>query len=135
MLPITFGLAIALSLIMLTLTLLVSARRVTLGLAQGDMTLYPYQDGDDEQLKRRIRAFGNFVEYTPMVVILVGLMEWSGTQTVFLFWISVAFVLGRISHALGMFINPHFPLPRIMGMTATYVVLVTAAYELTSVLV
>ena len=60
-LTITTTLASALAVQLLLLSMLVSFRRVSLGKSEGDIAKYPYQDGNDETLKRRIRAMGNFI--------------------------------------------------------------------------
>ena len=60
-LPITSTLAAVLGLMLLPLTLRISFRRVALGKAMGDVTGVVFGDGDDEVLRTRGRAMGNFV--------------------------------------------------------------------------
>jgi len=124
---ITSKIAAILAVLMFILTMMVSLRRVELGKEHGDIAKFPYQDGDDEKLKRRIRAFGNFIEYTPMCIIMLGLLEVSGGSSTLIWALGSVFVVGRILHAAGMLTNPHFPLPRIIGMFATYAILVAPA--------
>ena len=62
--------AIALTVLMIPLALNVSIRRFTLGKARGDIASVSIGDAGDEILQRRIRAFGNLIEYAPMCVIL-----------------------------------------------------------------
>lgn len=126
-LVITSKIAAALAIQMLVLTLMVSIRRVTLGKAEGDVAKYPYQDGNDETLKRRIRALGNFTEYVPLCLIMLALIEFNGASVGLLWGLGIFFVVGRILHSIGMLSNPHFPLPRIIGMFATYAVLTVPA--------
>lgn len=59
-------------------------------------------DGGSPRLLARMRAQMNFVEYTPIVLILIGLIELAkGTQ--FLLWIVAAlFLVGRVLHVFGM---------------------------------
>ena len=120
---ITSQIAAALAVQMFVLSLLVSLRRVSLGKEEGDIAKYPYQDGNDETLKRRIRAFGNFIEYTPLCLIILALLEYQGAGDTLLWSLGGAFVIGRIFHSIGMLSNPHFPVPRIIGMFASYAVL------------
>lgn len=94
---------------------------------RGDAGKYPIHDGDDENLKRRIGAFTNFIEYVPVALLLLALIELQGATSVLIWGLGVAFVIGRILHAIGMLSNPHFPLPRIIGMLATYAVLLIPA--------
>ena len=126
-LEITSKIAAALAIQMLVLSMMVSMRRVELGKSEGDIAKYPYQDGNDETLKRRMRAFGNFIEYVPMCLIMLALIEFNGAGEKLLWGLGVCFVLGRISHSIGMLSNPHFPAPRIIGMFATYAMLIVPA--------
>lgn len=123
-LVITSKMVALLSVQMLVLSMLVSFRRVSLGKSQGDVAKYPYQDGGDETLRRRMRAFGNFIEYSPMCIAIIAIMEFNQVSPTALWVLGGAFVLGRVLHSLGMLSNPHFPLPRILGMFSTYAVLI-----------
>lgn len=60
-----------LAILMLPLTMLVSVRRAVLGKAAGEIARYTFGDGNDDLLRRRVRAFGNFAEYTPMCSIML----------------------------------------------------------------
>lgn len=126
-LQITTYIASALAVIMFGLSLNVSGYRVKLGTAHGDSAKFPFQDGDDEGLKHRIRAFGNFIEYTPFAVIMLGLAELNQAPAYLVWGLGIAFTLGRISHAIGMLTNPYNPTMRIIGMTATYAILLIPA--------
>jgi len=80
--------------LMVALSLLTSLRRAQLRVAYGD--------GNDEALRRRMRAHGNFVEYAPMAVVVVGLVEISGAPHLTVFGIALALGLARLLHAAGM---------------------------------
>jgi uncharacterized protein len=76
-------------------------------------------------LFRRIRAQGNFVEYVPVGLILLGLLEASGAGRGLVIGVAVALGLGRASHAVGMYADS---LPgRGVGSILTYGALLTAA--------
>jgi uncharacterized membrane protein YecN with MAPEG domain len=62
----------------------------------------PVGDGGNEALTRRMRAQANFVEQTPLTVILVGLIELAGKGGQWLAPAAAVFILGRIAHAFGM---------------------------------
>ena len=126
-LPVTSMVAAVLACLMFILTALVSIRRVELGKQSGDIAQFVFGHGDDETLRRRIRAFGNFIEYTPAVLILFALSEFQGAGYSLMWWLGAAFVIGRILHALGMLFSPRFPLPRAIGMFATYAALLIPA--------
>ncbi len=102
-------------------------RRVAVGKAQGDVNMAPFGDHSDDILRNAGRAFGNFIEYAPICLLMLALMEIQGATATTLWWIGGAFVLGRILHAYGMLTNPFFPLPRILGMFATYAALLVPA--------
>ncbi len=83
------------ALLMVPMSLQVSMRRVKLG---GQS----FGDGDDETLRRRIRAHGNFIEYAPTATICVGLVEYGGGSKILVVGLACAFIVSRILHAIGM---------------------------------
>jgi len=111
---------------MLPLSLLVSARRARLGKERGNLAAVAFGDGDDLILRRRIRAFGNFIEYVPVGLLMVVLLEYNGASTSLVWLVGISLVLGRFVHAVGMLTSEH-PVPRMLGMMATYVSLVVPA--------
>ena len=74
--------------------LLLSARvilqRRSAGIAWGD--------GDDREMKRRIRAQANAAEYMPIGLILLGLLEIQGLQSWALLGLGALFLAGRLIH-------------------------------------
>ncbi|MEO8017145.1 MAG: MAPEG family protein [Pseudomonadota bacterium] len=71
-----------------------SLQRVKLSVGHGD--------GGDDTLRRRIRAHGNFTEYAPLSVILLGFMEMLGAAHQVVLGIGLAMALARLVHAVGM---------------------------------
>lgn len=59
-------------------------------------------DGGNPLLIARMRAHANFVEYTPIVLILIGLIELAEGTSPWLWAVGVVYVLARICHAFGM---------------------------------
>lgn len=118
-LEITSTIASVLALIMLPLTLQVSLRRTALGKAQNNLTAFVFGDGDDETLRRRIRAFGNFVEYVPLCLIMLGLLEIAQASHSLLWSVGGLLVGGRLLHAVGM-LYANNPASRGLGMLMTY---------------
>lgn len=57
-------------------------------------------DGGDKELQRVIRAHGNFIEYVPMGLLLIGLLEMAELQKELLIGLAVMFVVGRYMHGL-----------------------------------
>ncbi|MGV1682401.1 MAPEG family protein [Sphingopyxis sp. NJF-3] len=81
--------------------------------------------GDDPALLRRIRAQGNFVEYVPLGLILLGLAEHRQVATALLWTIAALLVIGRALHAAGM-LSGLTPV-RAAGMVTTYGALLAGA--------
>lgn len=92
MVPITLTYAAILGLGMAVLSIRVPMRRGQLDV--------PFGDGGDEALATRIRAFGNFAEYVPMILLLMALAEGSGASATVLHASGAGLVLSRLVHAL-----------------------------------
>jgi uncharacterized protein len=118
-LPITSITAASLAIIMLPLTLQVSLRRLAIGSVV-------FGDGGDDVLRRRIRAFGNFIEYAPICLILLALLEAQGAGTTWLWTTAALLVAGRVVHGLGM-LFAQSPAPRGVAMLMTYGAFLTPA--------
>ncbi len=58
--------------------------------------------GGSDLMERRMRAHANFVENTPWVLALVGLLEFAGKGGQWLAIVAAVFMLGRVAHGLGM---------------------------------
>ena len=75
-------------------------------------------DGGNAEILKRIRAHGNFAEYVPLLLILMGLLEMAGTDKTWLSLAGVVLVLCRMSHVVGI----HRPAPnffRALGVVGT----------------
>ncbi len=77
-------------------------------------------DGGNALLIRRMRAHSNFVEYTPFILILIGLIEYTSGTSLWLWVVSAMFLLGRVGHALGM---DGLPAGRMVGTIITFLLL------------
>ncbi len=122
-LPITMVYAGSLGLLMAVLSIRVPMRRGQLDV--------PYGDGGDEALATRIRAFGNFTEYVPMLLILMGLLESSGTSPFALHGLGIGALSMRLLHAIAYKGSSTLSLPRKVGRgiaaMGTWCVLVCAS--------
>ena len=118
-LPVASIIATLLAILMFPLTSLVSMRRAAIGEAEGELTAAVFGDHDDETLRRRSRAFGNFIEYVPMCLIMLALLELSGGSALLVWSIGGLLVVGRVLHALGM-LYANSPIPRGLAMFMTY---------------
>ncbi|GFE72829.1 MULTISPECIES: MAPEG family protein [Novosphingobium] len=81
-----------------------------------------FGDGGHDPLARRMRAQLNFVESTPFVLILAAAIEMTGKGGPWLAIVGSLFMLGRVSHALGMDIDRPNPL-RMIGVLITVLTL------------
>lgn len=61
-----------------------------------------YGDGGDMKLLQKIRQHGNFVEWVPLVLLLMLLAEAQGTSAIWLHISGCLLVLGRIAHPFGL---------------------------------
>ncbi|MDX3901669.1 MAG: MAPEG family protein [Sphingobium sp.] len=94
LLPVTLTLAAACAL----LNFWLATRCVRLRLGQKVL----HGDGGNALLGKRIRAHANFVEYAPIILILMGLVEMALGSSLWLWVAALLFVLGRVGHAFGM---------------------------------
>lgn len=80
----------------------------------------------DQVLERRVRAQGNFAEYTPIGLLMMVLLEGSGMNDPILHVIGVILTLGRFSHAYALSRAIPQPKARITGMALTFAALIMA---------
>jgi uncharacterized membrane protein YecN with MAPEG domain len=80
-------------------------------------------DGGNARLTARMRAHSNFIEYVPMALILMALIDSSGHNSQLLWLLGIALVIGRILHPFGMD-RPSPNFLRITGISLTYLVTV-----------
>lgn len=93
-LPVTLVTASILGLMCLILAARVSRARMKHRVSLGD-------NGNSE-LMVRMRIHGNFVEFVPISLILLALLETSGANHTGLVVVGAALVLARLSHMIGM---------------------------------
>lgn len=122
LLPITLTTASLLALLGLILAIRVSAGRVKNNVLMGD--------GGNADMIMRMRTHSNFVEYVPLLLVLMGLLELGGGNGKVLMIFGVVLVLARISHAVGM-ARPAPSAFRAIGALGTFMLLLLgAAYGL-----
>ena len=59
-------------------------------------------DGGNPRLIARMRAQLNFAEYTPIVLLLIALIEFGAGSQLWLWVASALYLLGRLLHPIGM---------------------------------
>ena len=61
-----------------------------------------YGDPLNMDLAERVRVHQNFLEYVPMILIVMGGIEASGGSAMFLYVVGDLLVIARIAHAIGL---------------------------------
>ena len=90
-----------------------------------------YGDPVNMELAQRVRVHQNFLEYVPMILILMGAIELSGGSTAFLHGTGVALIIARIAHAIGLKHDNMAHPGRLVGAGGTALItLVAAVYGL-----
>ncbi len=84
-------------------------------------------DGGNQALLRRIRVQGNFAEYVPLALILLGLSESLHAPVWLLHGLGLTLLAGRVSHAFGVSRAQEQFGFRVAGMVLTFVMLLLAA--------
>jgi len=82
--------------------------------------------GGVKELEGAIRAHGNFAEYVPLGLILLGLLELHGLHPALLVATGALFALGRVLHATALH-RADLNL-RVRGMMLTFGMLVTMVF-------
>ena len=117
-LPITLTIAGAAAIVNIWLAVRIVAIRLKAKVLTGD--------GGNTLLVARMRAHLNFAEYTPLVLILIALIELArGTQT-WLWAAGIIYILGRVLHPFGMDKQTAHPL-RGVGIMTTWIILLGLA--------
>jgi len=102
LLPTTSLVAGVFALMLVPLSIQVSLRRAKANAVFGD--------AGDETLRRRIRAHGNFIEYAPLAVVVLGFVEYRGAASWLVYSLALGFAFSRIAHAIGMLYTSTPPL-------------------------
>lgn len=84
-------------------------------------------DGGDKYLLRKMRAHGNFVEYVPMALLMLALLEIGGLGDTWLWALGGAMLVARGLHAFGLSQRSGVSFGRFWGTVLTWLVLVAMA--------
>jgi uncharacterized protein len=83
--------------------------------------------GGHPPLEQAIRAHGNFIEYVPITLLLLLLLELCGTRAIVLYALGAALTVGRVLHAWGLHSTPGESAGRLAGNFLTWATLLIAA--------
>jgi len=89
--------------------------------------------GETSILSRAVRVHGNFIEYTPIALLLMLLMELSLTSGLFVHTLGLLLLTGRMLHAYGVSQVSENYRYRVAGMALTFTVIVTCSVVLLAI--
>ena len=94
-----------------------------------------FGDNDSAQLRSAIRAHANFIEYVPIITLMVAMLEMAGASALRVHLLMGALLVSRLAHPLGMYAAPNtlqFRVGRMGGITITLVLLLACALTILS---
>ena len=80
-------------------------------------------EGESSKLLQSIRAHGNLIEYAPLALILLALLEMQNLSDSMLHLCGALFFLARISHAYGVTISRESTPYRLVGAVGTWLIM------------
>ncbi len=80
--------------------------------------------GDDQVLLRRIRAHGNFAEYVPLILVLMGMLELGGLNKMVLHALGATLLVARLLHGIALSFTEKWKFGRFWGTLLTFILLV-----------
>jgi uncharacterized membrane protein YecN with MAPEG domain len=86
--------------------------------------------GEEAKLEKVVRVHGNFAEYVPIILTMLGFLELGGANKNTLHFFGITLIIGRILHALGL---SYLKAPnsfRTLGMMGTFTCLIGASIRL-----
>src|ERR1700709_535429 len=89
-----------------------------------------FGDGENVRLRSAIRAHANFIEYVPIIALLVAMLEMSGISVIWVHVLMGALLVARLLHPLGVYSKSRtwqFNAGRVGGIVITVSVLTVAA--------
>jgi len=84
-------------------------------------------DGDDRELRKRIRAQANTIEYLPLALLLLGCLELNQAQPVILHTCGIVLIAARIAHGIGLSRTGGTSPERFIGTGTTWTVMLAMA--------
>jgi len=84
-------------------------------------------DGGDTELMRRIRGHGNFAEYVPLIVVMLGFMELSRFSLYLIHALGITLLVSRLLHGVALSYTAEFKFGRFWGALLTFLVLLVCA--------
>jgi len=83
--------------------------------------------GGDQNLAQRVRAHANAIEYLPLALILLLILELNQTQPLLLHVFGCVLIVARVLHAVGLSTSAGVSPGRRLGIALTWLVIVVMA--------
>ena len=84
-------------------------------------------DNGNEDMRRAMRVFGNFTEYVPMILLLIGFGEMLGAQKWLTHGLGAGLLLARLAHAVGLSQSSGESVGRAAGVVLTWLALLVSS--------
>ena len=104
--------------------LVLSIRVVAVVRAKGNVG---YGDGGNSDFTPVVRGQANFIEYVPLILILIAMAEAGGTSDTWIHAMGGALVVGRILHPMGLTTKPGINVFRFIGTNLTWITLLVSS--------
>lgn len=90
----------------------------------------PLGDGDDKELRKCIRVQANAIEYLPLALLLLLMLELDQTRPLLLHIFGIVLIAARVIHAVGLSITAGNSPGRVIGTALTWLVMLVMAVML-----
>ena len=77
-------------------------------------------DGGDPMMLRRMRAHGNFAEYVPLLLVLMGFLELNGQPKWQIHLLGATLLIARLLHGYALSFTKEFAFGRTAGAVLTF---------------
>lgn len=84
-------------------------------------------DGGNQELLLAMRRHANFIEFVPLALILIALLEMNGAPTLAIHALGAGLVVFRVSHALGLKADTVQGAGRAIGAAGSTLVILVAS--------
>ncbi len=81
-----------------------------------------FGDGGSEGMQRALRVQGNFIEYVPLALVMILVLELQGASAMLLYGLGTALFFGRALHAYGLSRSAGTSPGRFIGTLLTWAV-------------
>jgi uncharacterized membrane protein YecN with MAPEG domain len=112
---------------LLGLLLVVLSVRVVLARTKHEVSV---GDGGHDEILIAQRMQGNFIEYVPIALLLIALLEMDGTSAAIVQALGISLVAARLMHPFGLAPEFRIRLPRALGSVITWAVIAVASLML-----